>query len=467
MKMKPFTWFVLVAVAAVMATISFSQDPIPRGNAPKRPAQTRATGLSSLASKAAPEAPARTTWTPKHSFDYPAFPKGLPAGLPAQRPLEKYLVLAWNDLGMHCYQADFATFQILPPYNVFWAQVIQRGQKPIVVTQDVELRYETLNVADPARHTNFWDYAAAYGWKLEPGVGLKGKRTSGTMEAAKDHFVADGVPVVDFNDDGTWDPFPMFTVAVGDRAGQLLAQTVNVAPASTEMSCDLCHVADTLQGTMTAILKAHDKNESTDLLQRAQAGKPVQCCSCHADPAMGAMECKDCERTLSSAMHGFHFSKVSEPERKLPKNVCHACHPGPKTKCLRDVMSQSGITCTDCHGSMKTVADPARTPWTTMPSCTTCHTEDLQDPEETTIENPNEHLTKDSASLYRHSKAHGGGGIYCCACHGSPHAITPSATVRDNEQAVRLQGEEGPISKCTVCHLEEPDGEFWHFRKAE
>jgi hypothetical protein len=43
-------------------------------------------------------------------------------------------VLAWNDLGMHCYQADFSTFQILPPYNVFWAQVIQRGKKPAIIT---------------------------------------------------------------------------------------------------------------------------------------------------------------------------------------------------------------------------------------------------------------------------------------------------------------------------------------------
>jgi hypothetical protein len=166
-------------------------------------------------------------------------------------------------------------------------------------------------------------------------------------------------------------------------------------------------------------------------------------------------------------MHGFHASKVAEPERKLPKNVCHSCHPGPKTKCLRDIMSQSGITCTDCHGQMVTVADRTRTPWTTMPSCMTCHTEDLQDPEETSIETPNEHLTANAASLYRHSKAHGGGGIYCCACHGSPHTITPAATIRDNEQAVRLQGQKGPISKCTVCHVEEPDGEFWHFRKAD
>lgn len=296
--MKPLPWFVLAVVTAVMVTISFSQDPAPVGNTPKTPA--------------------RSAWAPRHSFDYPALPSGLPAGLPLPRPLDKYVVLAWNDLGMHCYQADFSTFQILPPYNVFWAQVIQRGQKPAVVTKGVELRYETLNVTDPVRHTNFWDYAAAYGWKLQPNVGLKGKRTSGNMEAATDHFVAEGVPVVDFHDDGTWDPFPMFTVSVQDRAGQLLAQTVNVAPASTEMSCDLCQVADTLQGSMAAILKAH-----------------------------------------------------------------------------------------------------------------------------------------------------GGGGIYCCACHGSPHTITPAATLRDNEQAVRLQGEKGPINKCTVCHVEKPEGAFWHFRKAE
>jgi len=451
----------------VVVMILFSRDLAPIGNSSEPPAVAPALAPPAPARKTTPEMAAGTAWAPRHSYDYPAPPPGLPAGLPPPQPLDQYAVLAWNDLGMHCYQADFSTLQILPPYNVFWAQVIRRGQKPAVITQDVKLRYETLHVTDPVRHSNFWDYAAAYGWKLEPGVGLKGKRTSGTMEAAADHFVADGVPVVDFSDDGTWDPFPMFTVSVQDPAGQTLAQTVNVAPASTEMSCDLCHVADTPQGSMADILKAHDKNERTDLLRQAQAGKPVLCCSCHADPAMGVTECKDCELTLSSAMHGFHASKVKEPGRRLPKNVCHSCHPGPQTKCLRDVMSQSGITCTDCHGAMEIVAARTRTPWTTMPSCATCHTEDLQDPEEVTIESPNEHLTKDSASLYRHSKAHGGGGIYCCACHGSPHTITPAAMVRDNEQAVRLQGEEGPISKCMVCHLEKPDGEFWHFRKPE
>ena len=156
------------------------------------------------------------------------------------------------------------------------------------------------------------------------------------------------------------------------------------------MACDLCHKADSMQGTMQAILKAHDEHESTDLFSQAEKGKPVMCSSCHADPAMGATENKDCKSSLSAAMHGFHAEKLGEADRELPKNVCHACHPGPKTKCLRDVMSQAGLTCTNCHGDMKEVGNPSRTPWVNMPSCMTCHTEALEDPVSARIKKPNE-----------------------------------------------------------------------------
>ena len=33
-------------------------------------------------------------------------------------------VIAWNNLGMHCMDADFSVFAILPPYNTIQAQVI-------------------------------------------------------------------------------------------------------------------------------------------------------------------------------------------------------------------------------------------------------------------------------------------------------------------------------------------------------
>ena len=46
-------------------------------------------------------------------------------------PQPSYEVLAWNDLGMHCYDKDFSTFSILPPYNTVWAQVIEKGSPPV------------------------------------------------------------------------------------------------------------------------------------------------------------------------------------------------------------------------------------------------------------------------------------------------------------------------------------------------
>ena len=35
-----------------------------------------------------------------------------------------WTVVAWNNLGMHCMDADFSVFAILPPYNTIQAQVI-------------------------------------------------------------------------------------------------------------------------------------------------------------------------------------------------------------------------------------------------------------------------------------------------------------------------------------------------------
>ncbi len=42
----------------------------------------------------------------------------------------QYQVLAWNDLGMHCYNRDFTDLAVLPPYNTLWAQVVKIGNPP-------------------------------------------------------------------------------------------------------------------------------------------------------------------------------------------------------------------------------------------------------------------------------------------------------------------------------------------------
>jgi hypothetical protein len=88
---------------------------------------------------------------------------------------------------------------------------------------------------------------------------------------------------------------------------------------------------------------------------------------------------------------------------------------------------------------MLDVADENRTPWVTEPRCGNCH--DSQ-------------YAENSGTLYRFSTGHGG--LYCESCHNSTHAILPSREARDNLQAIALQGYEGTIGKCTVCHLTEP-----------
>ena len=41
--------------------------------------------------------------------------------------LGPYIVIGWNDLGMHCMNKNFADLAVLPPFNTFWATVIKRG----------------------------------------------------------------------------------------------------------------------------------------------------------------------------------------------------------------------------------------------------------------------------------------------------------------------------------------------------
>ena len=57
-------------------------------------------------------------------------------------------------------------------------------------------------------------------------------------------------------------------------------------------------------------------------------------------------------------------------------------------------------------------------------------------------------------SLYRFSKGHGG--MQCEACHGATHAEYPSSHVNDNLQSIALQGYEGTVRECKVCHATLP-----------
>jgi len=346
-----------------------------------------------------------------------------------------YVIIGWNDLGMHCYDRDYSTSAVLPPYNNLWAQVIKRGDPPLVVANGVIVEYSFPGNTYSAGKTNFWDYALKlFGVSLAPNVGLKGKAMSGQMDAAGDHFVAEGVPVTEFSDSnlGVADYFQMAKLVAKDPDGKILATTDIVAPVSSEMRCDVCHNTPSPTNFRMNILMKHDELEGTTLANQASGGNPVLCASCHADPALGAAGTPGVS-SLSAAMHNRHQDKTSD---------CYSCHPGPLTQCLRDVMSvEAGMTCVDCHeGGMAGLADKNRTPWVDLPRCGNCH--DSQ-------------FAENSSKLYKLSTGHGG--LFCESCHNSTHAILKSREEKDNRQAIALQGEAGTIKKCTICHLTEPD----------
>ncbi len=384
----------------------------------------------------------------------------------------KYIVLAWNDLGMHCYNPDFQNIGILPPYNTLWAQVIMVGNPPRIVTSGITVEYSfpdnTWSAGDPQYpdKSNFWDYEdKLFGVSLEDGVGLTGRGLSGEMTAQSDHFVAEGIPLTEFTDTeaksgapSTWvaDPWQQALIVVKDSAtGAEIARTPTVAPVSTEINCGNCHgdAGDATTGySITAtgnvdtnILTLHDYLNSGEFAIRGyeslMSSRPVLCASCHSSNALGTTGAEGL-KSLSNAIHGRH-STLSEITPDT--SGCYNCHPGPVTQCFRDVMSQEDdgeITCVRCHGTMTKVTQNTDS-WLKEPRCDSCHGDSTQ-----------------TEALYRNSVGHSG--IYCAGCHDSPHAIAPSREPIDDVKFALLQGRATTLRTCTVCHETRPVGQFKH-----
>lgn len=357
-----------------------------------------------------------------------------------------YVVLAYNDLGMHCMNQDFSQLCILPPFNSLHAQVILRGKEPRIVTQGATVKYSIPGNTFSIGKTNFWNFASAlFGTNLPPDIGLTGNGLAGVMApTGTNDWAAIGIPLTPIDDLGNLNPYPLGEVNV-EIQGTQVATTRAVVPVSWEISCNLCHAPNQPGPAVDAdILRRHDQKHNTQLFGNG----PVLCASCHADPALGTTGAPGV-KSLSHAMHGSHASRMA-PVASLG-NTCYACHPGFQTNCQRDVHFAKGIYCTQCHGDMAQVASPNRTPWVSQPSCASCH---KQRKPEFDFEEPGK-LFKDS---------HGHGNVHCAACHGSPHAIGPAVTAADNFQAIAHQGFAGTISKCTVCHTSMPGEKFEHKR---
>ena len=431
----------------------------------------------------------------------------------------EYTLLAWNDLGMHCFDgSDFSVFSILPPYNNLDAQLIlKNGTSNKHVSSGVTITYESyafngqINTVSSTK-TNFWDYLTSLfpGSVSTPDVGLAGNKTPSLTPAAMKYnathewWEAEGIPIVNRDDNNVTNYYPMVNVVARDTQGNILATAKVVLPVSDEMDCAKCHASN---GSVEAqpssgwendvnvikdykynILKLHDDKHpvsqsdldalatkgyiyQSSLYDTAKAGTPILCAACHSSNALGTTSIGDAP-SLSSAIHSKH-TNVIDPDNGMKlgdsfnRTACYSCHPGAATECLRGAMGDAKdangdqiMQCQSCHGTMSDVGNSSRTPWMDEPNCQVCH----QDGERYTsalvngtlrsvvdnrfATNPNTPAL--GVSLYRYSKGHGD--LKCSSCHGSTHAVFPTSHAQDNMLSENLQGHSGTVAECMACH---------------
>ncbi len=437
--------------------------------------------------------------------DVPSTEQGLTIP-PFDKDKDQYVLLAWNNLGMHCISDSDPFWLILPPANDIYAQLILRGDSPEIITEGVELEYTAPEGFEtPQKQVRFWEFAdKLLGVKLEPGVGLSGLKVNGKMKLEEDHnaFAAKYVPVVPYKNDGSFNPYPVFTItARNTESGEVLASTKTVVPTSTEMGCRNCHGGDwRVQGitgisdeTSLDVLRMHDKNTGTDLADKAKAGEPMLCQACHADPVLGTKGHADL-LNFSAAMHGWHANFLTDRKGMRACVTCHPSRPGGTTQCFRSHHSEF-LDCTNCHGTMEdhalsllkkekaagkkgadrlmknlktrnidSVADiNGRTPWLNEPDCLNCHV----DYEMADTDDAYNTWTDGAENLFRlrHDEM---GALMCEACHSSTHAVYPATnnkygSKRDSIQPLQYQGNDRPIGNdCMVCHTVQPEDEGHH-----
>ncbi len=357
-----------------------------------------------------------------------------------------YIVLAWNDLGMHCANSRFDKDVILPPYNTMHAQVVKRGNPPEIVTQGVTVEYRIVGNTtsyDKGAFGGFWDnMQALFGVSLPHDQGLNlvdpnvHNSLAGTMVQLGNGYEVDGIPLTPIDDQLVWSPYQVAEVTVRDVAHQVVARTTAMAPTSDEINCAKCHQSSTSPNAPhDPYLKIHDDREGTNLQARTE---PFLCASagCHVTPALGQSAVPGV-KYLSESIHSFHGA-LDGSERP----ACYDCHPGATTSCNRSLRHTAADgNCTTCHGSLLQVGTSitaGRVPWVDEPKCATCHL-GSSIPEVDT-----------GSVLYRNAIGHGG--LSCPACHQSPHAMVPSSHATDNAQAIQYQGKAVSIGSCAVCH---------------
>ena len=346
------------------------------------------------------------------------------------------IVLAVNDLGMHCMDQEYSIFSILPPFNILHAQVLKQdanGKPALMTDADFNVRYSA--IADAAGSintrstgkTDFWTYAPDLfvGSNLQPGEGLTGlympandpqQRGAQPMayDASLQLFAAFGIPITPLDDALSTNTYPLMRVgAYNKQNGNLIQYVDAVIPVASETDCRICHKTGGIAATRSGITWATDANLEVQAKKNiirlhnhsrpsGNLVAPVLCARCHYSRALdlaGAGPAGDQtgRPAFSRVMHAYHGeltiggNPVFPPDGRVDE-TCYMCHPGKITQCLRGAMKTGGMECNECHGDMRAVGGvnvllsggsidgandgQARRPWLDLPRCQSCHTGD-------------------------------------------------------------------------------------------
>lgn len=431
-------------------------------------------------------------------------------------PASDYVVIGWNDLGMHCMDHDFSVFSILPPYNNLNAQLINRKTGKLAGS-GFNLYYQA--TPDPDGNINttswkkidFWNWAfPLFGVNLKNDIGLTGNPVQSQKPAPMAYdsiakgWKAEGIPTVPYDDNGYANYYPMVKVTA-KISGFTLASTKNVLPISDEINCSHCHtsgIGDPMaqpspdwvydpnpdRDWRRNILLLHDNRnqlnplyttalasnsfDSAGLLATSDSGNPMLCADCHASNALGKTGVAGVKQ-LTTAVHTWHGQKAMDDNTGMPldmtldRTACYYCHPGSTTQCLRGVMGaainkDTGnllLECQSCHGIMSKVGTDGRAGWKDLPSCQNCHYRSDQSGayiRDTSafdlFDNFRTATSIFSTGSGLYKLSSTHGGVHCEACHGSTHAEYPSAEPNDNVQSIMLQGYQGTLRECSTCH---------------
>jgi len=342
-------------------------------------------------------------------------------------------LVGWNDLGMHCMDADFSVMAILPPYNTIHAQLIDSEGNLVTAPGAITVTYEA--VADPTGSintssvgkTNFWDHVLdLFGASPAPDEGLAGFDMPGPgnppqpmiWEASHNWFTAEGIPITPHDNSARKNYYPMMRLVARDGGGVELASSDVVLPVSDEMDCSSCHASGSgaaaepgsgwawnpdpeLDYRLNILLLHDDSHLGGTTYQNALVtagynsaglhatatvdGRSILCATCHASNALPGTGISGVP-PLTRAIHDLHAG-VQDPLTGMilddadNRSACYRCHPGSDTRCLRGAMGNAvasngdlAMQCQNCHGSMSVVGSASREGWLEEPACQNCHT---------------------------------------------------------------------------------------------